>query len=65
VCGASNGIVGGGTDWLVLRGNVVPGEIIQLRFAIWDTGDPNYDSLIVLDNFRWSYTATTPGATRN
>jgi len=65
VCGASNGVVGGGTDWLVLRGNVVPGEIIQLRFAIWDTGDPYYDSLVTLDKFRWSHVVTTPGATRN
>jgi len=65
VCGASNGVVGGGTDWLVLRGNVVPGEIIQLRFAIWDSGDPYYDSLVTLDKFRWSHVVTTPGATRN
>ncbi|HSE12666.1 MAG TPA: hypothetical protein VLB69_08530, partial [Rudaea sp.] len=61
----ANSIVGGGTDWLVLRGNVVPGEIIQLRLAIWDVGDGLYDSLILLDNFQWSYNVATPGTTIN
>jgi hypothetical protein len=40
----SLGLVSGGTDWLDLRGNVVPGEIITLRFAIWDTFDGLVDS---------------------
>lgn len=62
VCGYS-AQVGGGTGWVVIRGNVVRGEIIELRLAIWDTGDESYDSDVVLDNFRWSYNPATPGAT--
>jgi hypothetical protein len=59
-CGASN-LAGGGTDWLVIRGNVVPGEIIELRFALWDTADGIYDSVVLLDNFAWSPNTVTPG----
>ena len=59
-CGQSD-LAGGGTGWLVIQGNVVPGETIELRFAIWDTSDPWYDSLVVLDNFQWSLSASTPG----
>jgi hypothetical protein len=55
-------IVGGSTGWLVTRGNVVPGEVITLRFAIWDTVDHSLDSLAILDNFRWSTeTVVEPG----
>jgi hypothetical protein len=60
VCGASN-LAGGSTSWLLTSGNVTPGEIITLRFAIWDTGDPFYDSLVLLDNFQWSVEASEPG----
>lgn len=60
VCG-SNNLVGGGTGWLVTSGNVVPGEIIELRIAIWDTSDDIYDSLVLIDNFQWSVEASEPG----
>ena len=49
----------GGTGWLVTRGNVVPGETIKLRFAIWEQGEVGYgpdhswDSTILLDGFKW------------
>ncbi len=43
----------GATQWLTTTSPVVPGETITLRFIIWDTTDPNYDSLVLLDNFRW------------
>ena len=62
VCGANN-LVGGATGWLAIRGNVVPGEIITLRIAIWDTSDGTSDSLVLLDNFQWSATTATPGTT--
>ena len=60
-----NSLLGGGTGWLVVRGNVVPGEVITLRIAIWDVGDGTLDSLVLLDNFRWSYDTVTPGTTLN
>jgi hypothetical protein len=42
---ANNNDVGGGTGWLVMSGNVTPGEIMDIRFAIWDTADSVWDSL--------------------
>ena len=49
----------GGTGWLTTRGNVVPGETITLRLALWEQGsvnygpDHSYDSTVLLDGFRW------------
>jgi hypothetical protein len=54
--------VGGGSGWYVIRGNVVRGDIIELRLAIWDTGDHSWDSDVVLDNFRWGYQPVQAGA---
>ncbi len=59
-CGTSNW-AGGGTGWLTVSGNVVGGETITLRIAIWDTSDGYYDSVVLLDNFRWSVDASDPG----
>lgn len=58
---AYGGQIGGGTGWLRMRGNVVPGELVTLRFAIWDTGDEILDSLVLLDDFEWSVDASPPG----
>jgi hypothetical protein len=54
--------VGGGTGWLAIHWNVQPGETIELRFVVWDTGDALYDSVVVLDQFEWSLASTAPGA---
>ena len=51
----------GATGWLVTRGNVVPGEEITLRFAIWDTKDNILDSEVILDNFQWYPVEVKPG----
>jgi len=51
----------GGTGWLTVRGNVVEGEVIKLRLAIWDTGDHIFDSLVLIDNFRWQFEEYKPG----
>ena len=42
-----------GTGWLVTKAPVTAGETIQLRWAIYDSGDPVLDSTVVIDNFRW------------
>ncbi len=47
-------ICGGATDWLKTTAPVAAGEQITLIFNIWDTGDPKWDSLVLLDNFTWS-----------
>ena len=59
-CG-TNDLTGGGTGWLETRGNVLGGEIITLRIAIWDSTDEAYDSVVLLDDFEWSVTASEPG----
>ena len=45
---------GAGTPWLTNEAPVTPGSIITLRFVIFDAGDHNVDSLLLLDRFRWS-----------
>jgi hypothetical protein len=42
-----------GTDWLTSTAAVMPGEEITMVFAIMDLGDGDYDSFVLLDNFRW------------
>jgi hypothetical protein len=59
-CG-TNDLTGGATSWLNTTGNVVPGEIVTLRVALWDTQDRLYDTLTLIDHFRWSVDASTPG----
>ena len=51
----------GGTGWLTTRGNVIPGEVITLRLAIWDLNDHKLDSLVLIDNFKWSSYEQAPG----
>ncbi|MFO7567494.1 MAG: choice-of-anchor L domain-containing protein [Enhygromyxa sp.] len=56
-----NGPAGGATGWLTMSGNVTPGEVMEIRFVIWDTGDAGYDSLVLLDDWQWSVQASEPG----
>ncbi|MCA9680495.1 MAG: choice-of-anchor L domain-containing protein [Kofleriaceae bacterium] len=58
---SGNDLVGGATGWLTTSGNVNGGEIITLRIALWDTSDPIYDSLALIDNFQWSIDPSDPG----
>ncbi len=60
MCGGGT-VSGGATGWLTTRGNVVGGETITLRLAIWDTSDGAFDSTAVIDHFRWSGTPAEPG----
>jgi hypothetical protein len=52
---------GGGTQWLINDSPVKPGETIEIQWMIWDAGDHNVDSLVLLDKFRWSITPSTVG----
>jgi hypothetical protein len=54
--------VGGGTGWLVIRGNVVPGEVAELRIALWDSGDGIYDTVALLDDLQWGPDPVVAGA---
>jgi hypothetical protein len=50
---------GGATDWLYTTAPVVPGEIINMNFEIWDEGDHKWDSFVVVDDFQWSVEETS------
>jgi hypothetical protein len=56
-------LIGGGTHWLTVSGNVVPGELMRLRLVIWDVGDYGFDSVALIDGFKWLTTSTQPGTT--
>jgi hypothetical protein len=43
----------GGTAWLQTQAPVQGGATFTIRFAIWDTGDEDWDSTALIDNFRW------------
>jgi len=58
---AGNDDIGGGTGWLTMSGNVEPGEVMEIRFVIWDTADSGWDSLVLLDHWQWSVQAANPG----
>ncbi|MRG94523.1 choice-of-anchor L domain-containing protein [Polyangium spumosum] len=45
---------GGGTKWLFNDASIVPGETITLELMVFDVGDQNYDSLVLIDNFKWN-----------
>ena len=56
---------GSGSGWLVTRAPISPDdETITVTFSVHDEGDGIYDSLVILDSFRWvPYTpvvGTTP-----
>jgi hypothetical protein len=60
-CNGAGFPVGGGTGWLEMSGNVEPGEIMDIRFALWDSGGHLFDALVLLDDWRWSLDAASPG----
>jgi hypothetical protein len=55
---------GGATGWLTTQAPVAPGEVMTLEFLIWDTGDPKFDSTVLLDGFRWTLDDTAPSTSR-
>jgi hypothetical protein len=42
------------TGWLSTQSNVVPGEELTVRFAVWDAGDHVLDTTVLVDRFQWS-----------
>jgi hypothetical protein len=52
------------TGWLVTKAPVEPGEVIKLRWGVYDSGDGVLDSTTVIDHFRWlGDPAGDPGTT--
>lgn len=44
---------GGGTSWLQTSAPIKGGDDVTVRFTIWDTGDHNLDSSVLIDAFQW------------
>ncbi|APR85406.1 Cell division protein FtsH [Minicystis rosea] len=44
---------GGATGWLKSQAPVKGGDVITIRWTIWDTGDQSWDSTALVDNFQW------------
>jgi len=43
----------GGTGWLQTLAPINGGDEVIIRFAIWDTGDQDWDSTALVDGFTW------------
>ena len=43
----------GGTSWLQTQAPIKGGEEMTIRWAIWDTGDTDWDSTVLVDGFEW------------
>lgn len=48
------------TGWYQANGTAVPGELLQLTFAVFDMGDTAFDTTVLVDNFRWDCEGCTP-----
>lgn len=53
---------GGSTPWLTLAAPAHPGETMTIAVAIFDAIDPHLDSVVLLDDWRWSCDGCTAGA---
>lgn len=49
-----------GTRWLTSNAPVVPGETIEVYFAIFDLADTALDSAVMLDNWLWTCEGSPP-----
>ncbi len=51
---------GEATGWFEAKGSAIPGELLQLTFAVFDMGDDVLDTSVLVDNFRWDCEGCTP-----
>lgn len=51
---------GGGTGWFEIKGSAAPHEELELTFALFDMGDEELDTLVLLDGFRWDCQGCAP-----
>lgn len=54
---------GATTGWMTLEAPVQPGETVQIVVALFDQGDANLDTTVLLDNWRWSCGGCDPATT--
>ncbi|MEM9462467.1 MAG: hypothetical protein AAGF11_50430 [Myxococcota bacterium] len=53
--------VGATTDWLSLAGPAVPGETMSVVVAVFDQGDDQLDTTVLLDGWQWQCEGCMPG----
>jgi hypothetical protein len=53
---------GAATGWMTARGSVQPGEKFKVAITMFDMGDALWDSVAILDNFRWECEGCDPVA---
>jgi hypothetical protein len=63
ILGEAQGEGGASTGWLTTLAPATAGSIITLRFALWDTGDADMDSTVLIDRFSWSVQQPTAPTT--
>lgn len=51
---------GASTGWLHTQFAVEPGEVITMRFTIWDSGDSSLDSVAIIDHVRFHLRSEPP-----
>ncbi|GEM_PF-979897 len=56
------GSAGGATGWFTARSinEMTPGDTVKLSVALFDMGDSDVDTIVLLDNFRWVCVACVP-----
>lgn len=52
---------GASTGWLTLDGPAQPGEVLTLTAALFDQGDTELDTMVLLDDWRWHCPGCVPG----
>jgi hypothetical protein len=54
-CGTNDvtATLGASTGWLTTSAPIQPGEQFTLELMIWDAGDANLDSSVLVDHFQW------------
>ncbi len=51
----------GGSGWLTLDGPANPGEVLGLTAVLFDQGDTELDTMVLIDDWRWDCAGCTPG----
>lgn len=52
---------GGASGWLTLDGPANPGETLELTAVLFDHGDTELDTMVLVDDWRWRCEGCTPG----
>lgn len=52
-CNGQPSAGGGATGWLRTEAPATPGSTLHLELLLWDSGDPKFDSSVLVDGFRW------------